>query len=387
MNYRRISRALRIVLCLAMGVLYSSALKAGILEENYSWTEYMSPTGIFEVTIPDLYRTDIDQIRNNAFTVISAEELFASIDQRPYKPGIKNYIVRFDQTFGPSLTKEEKGRFLERDIESYVSLYAPRGGVLQSRFPRRLHEYNGAEITMTYNDPETGLQGLRAAIFYTDNSRIEQILTGPADLLTAVRSEQFFQSLDIENGITQQKGSYEDLWLYHTSPLKIFTVLLPPDDNPYVARAPRIQSAGDEEKISFIFNDPVRRQKVFYNIYGHRTEEPLTYQTAEDFLLHRHVAKYLKVPKGVIVERGQSGKVPRLETYFNVSPHKKFPFIEAVKLRAFFFKNYIMVQEIVASELLMDTEFINNAIKQIEFHPDKAHQAYMEALKTNQAEH
>ena len=363
-------------------ILLTIPLAASVYEEDYGWMKYISPTGIFEVKIPDQNQTRLSELRNGPQTIISSDEIMASIDQRPYKNAVKSYIVRFDQTLSPGLTEEEKARLLERDIEAYVSHYASKGGVLKKRHPRTVRYSKGAEIEISYQDPEFGPSGIRASILYTDSTRLEQVLTGPERIINAIRSNQFFQTLDIFKGIGEKQGTYEDEWDSHISPLKIFSVLLPHKANPYIPRDPIITSDKNTDKITFIFNDPVRKERIFYNIYGYRTDEALNFADAENLLLHKHVAKHLKIPKGINIQRIYDGEVPIIQTYYKVPRHKKFPFIEVVQLNAMFLNNYMVVQEVVGSRKLVETDFTKNLLKQIEFHPKRAH----ENLKKSNAE-
>ena len=69
------------------------------------WTNYLSSTGVFKTRLPTGHKTALNSFLIGDKLAASHEETAGAIDQRPYKDVLMNYIVKFDQTNGPSLKK------------------------------------------------------------------------------------------------------------------------------------------------------------------------------------------------------------------------------------------------------------------------------------------
>jgi hypothetical protein len=373
----------KIFLALALCVVAVLNIAATTTEDvdEYDWVKYVSDTGIFETVVPDRAKTKITKLRIDPDKPAYSEETVATLDQRPYKNAMKNYIIRFDQTLGPPMNDEEREKLMEQEVNSYVEYYTAKGGTIEDKTTSRTSATVRTVVSMTYKDEDMGQQGLKLRMEFSEFTRLQQVMTGPKHVMDTQQNKNFFNYFKMNGGLAYAPGKYEDEWDKHTSPLKIFSVLLPPVAEPYVQREPVTKHSDDAEKMSFVFTDPVRAQKIFYDIYGFRTEENLNYADAEELLLKRIVSQHLKRLDNVSLRRTTAGNLPGIEIDYKVPPHKKFPFVEVVKLRCLFIKNYMVVQQVIASDLMMNSNFVQNFLQQIEFHPKDAHVDYMKTHK------
>lgn len=338
------------------------------------FSAYFSPSGLYQLKMPEDRTTDHQTLRVSPDTVVNTEKNVATVDQRPYKKAVKNYVVQLDQTLGHRLSTEEISGMIDRDIDRFIAHYRNRKALLKKRDRKYYDRHAGGEVYMTYFDDELGMQAVRARILFTPSARLQQVVIGPDRTAFSIRSENFFNSLHLKEGNTRSEGTFEDNWESHTSPLKIFSVLVPPKIAPYHPEAPAIQHTKKSERMEFTLVDPVRGHKVFYRTYGYKTDEPMTFKAAQNMLLGKHVARYLKVPRGLRFNRGKTEKgYPVLETSFFVSTPKDHPAANAIKLRATFLQNYMFVQELVTSKAIMNSKLSGYLMDHALFHPEQAH--------------
>lgn len=157
--------------------------------------------------------------------------------------------------------------------------------------------------------------------------------------------------------------------------MKLYSVLLPPIAEPYVRKEPKIEDNGKADSIKHVIYDPLRREKVNYSIHGYRTGSILTPKSSQRIVLQEHVAKYLNSPKGIEFARSQNADgFPVLSTSFAVKDPKNPSSFIAIKLRATYAKDYLMVQEVVASKVLMQSRFVTHLLAHTLFHPQDAHE-------------
>ena len=332
-------------------------------------TPYASETGVFQVKIPADHKTAITRMDTKNGTSVYSGETIATIDQRPFKNAVKSFIVKFDQTIGPGLNEKEKETLIRRELDLYENHYASMNSIVQEKTESKRGDTKTGDIYITFEDPKLGLQGVKARVLFSDATRIQQIITGPDHIMRSVKSKEFFESLFLEYGLPANPADMEETWQAHPSPLGIFTARLPPVAKPYVFEDPAIKNTDTSEILGFTVTDPVRAEKLFYRVYGYKFDDKPSFAEAEQTLLVRHIAQYLKIPEGLEIRKSFNAQnVPLIETQYDIPGLKNYPFAKTVKLRCLFLGNVMMVQELIGSHALVDSDFAGSLFAQTEFH-------------------
>ena len=363
--------------------LYFSAilllLIAGLSNSGWAenrWILHKSSSGIFNVRIPNEYETANEKMHVSSETFAQTGELISTIDQRPYKNVSKNYIVKYEQTLGPALSKTEREAIIDYDLDLYAQHYEALGGIVQERVTTPSEDNTTGELYITYEDPSMGEQGVRAFITFTDVSKFQQILTGPLHIMHSFESKDFFQSLDTKEGRIKAKTKLDSTWIKHDSPFKTFSLSLPPVSEVFHPHEPRIEHNDHSEVISSYFYDPVRKQQLFYKVYGYRRASNLSAGEAKKVMYFKHAAKYLKTPRSLEYKTARTeDNVSIIETEYSITPPKGYPYIQTVKLRGLFKGPYMIVQEVMSSDALANAEFTRTLTDLVAFTPERAHQA------------
>jgi len=336
------------------------------------WIVYKSETGIFDVRIPDEFETKVNPFRIDESRILQNAEIASVIDQRPFRNSIKSYIVKIDQTLGPSFTDADIHELIDDEIKTYSRHYSKLGGIIKKKKKGMFRNVPGVEIYITFEDPDLGTQGMRTRTIFLGVTRLRQTITGPDHIMYSYKSKDFFDSLIMYPGIATSKGAFGKDWEFHTSPLGIFTVALPPVNEPYVPKEPIIKSSKKSEVIKHIIHDPVLDYNIFYNVYGYKFDRNLTYADVRQVLVKRHISKYGVDPSTLKFDRIIVDKIPTMQTDMTVYPPRKVPYLNYVRLKVFFKNNYMMVQEVMSSKALAKSGFTDNIMKLAAFHPESA---------------
>ena len=129
------------------------------------WTNYLSSTGVFKTRLPTGHKTALNSFLIGDKLAASHEETAGAIDQRPYKDVLMNYIVKFDQTIGPSLNEKELPILLDQEVSTYENYYKTSfAGTTQENKKLNLPGANGVDLTMAFQDPKLGARTIRARI-------------------------------------------------------------------------------------------------------------------------------------------------------------------------------------------------------------------------------
>ena len=378
-TFRRYS-FLSLLIILMMGALFLFPQDVHALKDKMR--TYISPSGVFQVKIPDGFKIQRNTLRTTAETVINGERLSSVIDQRPYKDQVKHYIVQLEQTLGPAINDEEKEYLVEDTLKQYADFYRQNNHAIVKAQEKAYYRDNlGGEIYLTYKDSKNRDQSIRIKVLYTDVSKIQLIATSNDQATYSLRNQEFFNSIRAVNGTTNEEGDFLDEWEEHVSPLHIFSVLLPPKVEPYTPGAPVIEKTDNAELFYVPMYDPVRNGKFDYRIYGYRLDEPLSYASARQLLIKKHIVKYIKFNSNIDFTRTTvADKYPVIETNFFLPVYRDKSSTslpqpnaeQAVLLRASFLGNYIVVQEVESTRSLLNSEFAANLLSKMIFHPEEA---------------
>lgn len=360
----------------AMLLIAVTGLSTGAIAQK-KWELYNSETGLFSLIFPTKPHEKFVSFRADDERVLFSGETVSLIDQRPYRNAVKNYIVNVDQTFGPALTDALKTQLIKRELDFYEQQYKELGGIVQDRKLGGYAGEFGGEISISYDDPDLGPQALRAVVAFSNSNRFRQVITGEEKIIYAQETEDFFKSLKIQKGLIYKEGSINDDWERFQSPFKLFAVKVPPVTPPYFRAAPQVQSSDKRELVSMVFSDPLWGHQVFYNIYGYRFDGEIGFKHALHVMQEKHIKKHRGGYNGVEIKKGFLGDYPMLSVTYQIRPPKGYDYVDTVQLRGLFLGNYMVVQEVMSSGLMVNSAFTQNFFEIIEFTPKKAFQAYL----------
>lgn len=347
------------------------------LAQKVTWEFHKSLTGAFDVRFPSKYKMKSIPLRIDAKTVLFRTEIVANVGEGPDgKANQKVFLVKVDQSLASHLRKKEISKLLEVDAYKYKKSAQNSGGTIITNEGFVVDGFAGRDIYLTYGDGDEK-QGIRVKIMYTDVSRIEMVLTGPASSMYAYKSNDFFDSLKLYDGPGKVDGTPGENWQDFESPLGLFTLRLPPPDNSFVAGPPKFAHDGKKrERGRFAFVDPILKYKTFFNFYGYRiTDDKMNFDKVKTFLLSEHVAQYadkirledLKIDTETVAD-GSYGKVT---TLVRMRPLERYPYINTILLQALFNDNGIVVLEFMGANTHVETPLGKTVFSLVKFHPEK----------------
>jgi len=338
------------------------------------WSLYVSETQLFSVLLPKKSDETVSTFRIGDGLMLHNSEVLSFIDQRPYKNIIKNYIIKFDQTFGPSISKDFQKKIVERELDLYLETYDVKNAKVIDREIEGGNNRTIGEISLLYDDVDEGLQAARIKIIVTPESKFHQVFSGPEKDLRSKKTEQYFESLNIESGIASVPGSINEDWRRIESPKSLFAIKIPPITPPYFSNEPSVTTEKKQERIGMVFTDPIWAQNVYYSVTGYQLEAEMSFELAKEALLEKHMKRHGRNEVGVTFNKDFIVETPYIETHYAIHPPKGLPYLNKVRLRAMFLGNYMIVQEIVGANHLIQSPFVEDFYNLIEFTPKKAFQ-------------
>lgn len=338
------------------------------------WELYASKTQLFSILTPTVPDETLTEFRIGDDAVIYNSETLSFVDQRPYKDIIKNYIVKLDQTFGPSISPESRLKIVEREVKAFEDLNIKDGGKVIDKNIYSNGERTVAELTILHGQFDEDVDGTRIKIILTGTSKFHQIYFGPEKDLASNVTNKYFDSFSIKSGFAKKKGDMNEDWRFIESPFSLFSVKIPPVTPPYFPNEPTITRDEKQEKIGMVFNDPIWQQKLFYNVTGYQLDKEMSFDLAETALLEKHLRRHGRSLVGIEFEKDFIGETPYIETSYIINPPKGYEYINRVRLRAMFLGNYMVVQEVVGAAHLVEAPFTQSFFNLIDFTPKKAFQ-------------
>ncbi len=343
-----------------------------------TWEFHKSITSSFDVRFPADYKIKSIPLRIDANTVLFRTEIMANVGEgEDEKNNVKSFFVKVDQSMGGSLVTSKVKKLLKRDEYKYKKSARSSGGQLVSVNDVNISGFIGKEFYITYQDG-VKKQGMRAKVMYTDISRVEMVLTGPAESMYAFKSNDFFDSVKLYDGPGKIGGKIGDGWKDYESPLGLFTVVTPPETNTYALGAPKFFSEGNKEKGRYVFRDPILGYKTFYNFYGYKIREEKTYDDIKTLLYTEHVARYSSLIRITDLKidnsKSENGEYGIVSTRIKMPPLHDYPHINSVLLQAIFNKDGVVVLEFLGSSSYVDTPLAKTMFSLVKFHPEKAYE-------------
>ncbi|MFK7839940.1 MAG: hypothetical protein AB8B83_06370 [Bdellovibrionales bacterium] len=341
-----------------------------------SWDLYVSDSNLFTVLFPGNPDEKLSSFRIGDTVVAQNSETIAFIDQRPYKDIVKTFIVKFDQTLGPSISPKNMAELVDRELSLYEKSYNDRKPQVLEREIENGSKKVIGKLTMTYEDLDKGVQLVQVRVVMTQSSKFHQVFTGLDKDLGSNETIEFFKSFAPKDGYMPKKGSMNEEWRRIESPMSLFAVKIPRVNPPYFINEPSVSKEDDnrQERIGMVFTDPVWSQNLFYNITGYQLETEMSFDMAEKALLEKHLKRHGRSMVGIKLIKDFIGETPYIETMYAIKPPEGFNYVNYARVRAMFLGNYMIVQEVVGPRHLVTSDFTNNFFDLIEFTPKQAFQ-------------
>ena len=341
--------------------------------EDVQWERHESISGIFETKFPKKHRYNIYPFRFNENGIAFSVEILSALDSRPPTKN-RNIFVRAVQTFGDELRRRTMKKILEREAEKYVQSIKLMGGKILANEDVKHNGFKGKRIYITYK--ENGEKfAMRIRIFMTNRSKVEQVLTGPAESVYSYRSDDFFNSLKLFDGITtfDSKVAFAEGWNTYTSPNNIFSTKLPAQNKDYTPKPPSTKSTGKTERMFFEIIDPVLNESVLYNVYTYKLRKTATYESAKNILFVSHVKRFVQNASinSLKTDNTIEDAVHVMATKLIISPPKKHPHITNVLFEVRYKDDTVIIQEVLSSAGHERSGITKLMIEQLDFHPHK----------------
>lgn len=340
---------------------------AQALAQNFSgesWTNFKSPSGIYQLRLPENHTTENTPFRISKDTMVAIEQTLATEKTGSDTP--TRYSVRYEQTLMPPFSQDDINVLLRQDFETIFALYRDYDGILRQSADKDYENFYAGRLHIEYTDPELGQQAVRQRIIYTDSSRLVIAVTGTPNSVTTLDATDYLNSLRLYNGLLMSPGSFEESWTETVnSPLGVFSLRVPALHENYFPAPPTIQNGSSSEVVSMAFHDPVRHQNLYYNVYSHSFDQDLTYTNVQQVLTKRHFNKHGVNILSLQLKRTDYDNFFEINVDYPVATPEDFPYINRIRMRAFYNGGTIVVQELMGSQRMVHSEFADNVLEQI----------------------
>lgn len=337
------------------------------------WEYHRSKSGAFESRFPRKFKQKIRALRQNPESVIYNNEYIAQMGNDPNPNKNMLYVIKVEQTMGLTIPHWKIRKMLKAESERLVSGMEKGGAVLRSLTDIDESGMLGQEFFFTYNNNGDNV-GMRIKIMHSDVSKIEQVLTGPPESMYSYRSNDFFDSLKLYDGFSDEKGTPGEGWEKNTSPRKIFTVTTPPDEKSFNLGAFEFVESPGREEGKMIFVDPVLHYETYYDVYGYKMDKMYTTGRIKAFLYNNHIAKYGVTYKSVDalkfdIKRYTDSTVVSVILKVQGLPSRSYA--NMVYIHGTFKGPYAMIQEVSGNNSIVSAPLFSTLISLAELHPEK----------------
>ncbi len=348
-------------------------------EKKIKWEIHKSITNIFETKFPKKYKYKIFPFQFNDDTVAFTLEITSSLDEVGSKKKEKSILVKAMQTFGDELTYMDVKNALERESNKYKQAAKIMGGKLLVNEYIKHEGFLGKKFYISYTD-NGKKYGLRVVVYITNYSKVEQVLSGPKSIIYSYRSDDFFDSIKLYDGITKKKNPLSVGWVDYTSKNNIFTAVLPPKNSDYTPILPKFTATPKRETMGFKIIDPVIRESVKYNIYSYKNSEILSSKQIKSILSSAHISKFVKnaSPSNLKTENTVFDGVTTMRTRLIITPTEDYPNVTTIFFEVRYKGDTLVVQELLTGKAHANSGLNKTLFSLMKFHPEK-----YKAVETN----
>lgn len=342
-------------------------------KQRLEWLLHKSITRTFEAKFPQKYKYKIFPFQFNKDKFASSAEIVSSLDGDAESKREKSVLIKVTQTFGSELTYSEMKKILERAANRYVLSAKSINGVVLTNKDLKHNGFFGKDIYISYKI-KGEKYGLRIHLYMTNFSKVEQVLSGPSHTMYSYRSDDFFDTIELYDGIMTKKDiplGYG--WIDYTSKQNIFTVTLPPKSKDYTPIPPKFTTNGRSEAMTFIVSDPVIEQTMRYNVYSYRGDKAYSYSDIKTLVFAKHVSKFVQnvSSESLNVKNLTINGVDAMKTKLVITPSERYPNISTIYLEAQYKGNTLVVQELLSSKKHAKSELDKTFFALLKFHPEK----------------
>lgn len=336
------------------------------------WRAFQKDNKLYECRIPKGFTTESHELIVADDVAASYDRIESNIENENDPAALKEYKIKLTQTLGAPLTKNQAKAIIERYLNGHANALIELNAIQKNR---EIHStkngFYGGDIYLTYEDPLLGKRGLRARIHISGITKVEQVLKAPDSSIYSFRNKDFFNSVRFSGYHAPAEGSITKSWPLYTSELGLFTAHLPDITEPYVPKEPSFKSSKRFEIMRFEFFDPVLEQKIFYNVYGYTFNTPLHRDAVIEVLKKRHLMKWGPMPRHPLFSPVVKDKndFNLLHTEYPIKPSDKFDHANLGRLEANFIGKKMIVHEIISSQELVRSNFVDNVKNGVTFYP------------------
>lgn len=369
-------KLLTVLGCFVLVAIPILTLHAAKNVTNEEWELHTSETGIFKVRFPKSYRYKTYPLRLGDKEIAHAQELIAVTESELMEDQKKTYLIKLDQTFGNPLKTFEIKEMLEEETNKYKLTSKALGGTLISSKDIEHFKFIGKEFYLTYSDKVSKKKkkekmAMRVRVIYTDTAKIQMVLDGPSASMYSFRSNDFFESIRPVDGYLQKPGKLEQGWKKFSDPHSIFSIVIPPRHPDYRPDKPKYKAGQRTSSTQVVFTDNIVSQKIFYNAYSYRLDQPANAKIAKKILFSRHVSKYAGAANedSLQVDSSTEGKVGIIKTQLVIQSQKAMPYLNSILMQVTFKDNFVVVQEVAGSAGHALGKFGKALTATMKFHP------------------
>lgn len=333
------------------------------------WAVYRDPDNLYEARIPHEYTKQEYSINLGTGYQAKSDVITAEISDANNPDNKRTYSINYTQTLGTNLTGQDKDVLMEKLVNLHLDSYAAYNGQLLNR---KNFQATGnikiADLYIKYTPEPDKDMYTRIRIYISSTAKAVQTITGPQSAMFSFRSKDYFNSLNLRPGFKETATSMFDTWKSYTSDLNIFTAKLPEVDGLYYYQEPEKFSADNYEAIVTNFYDPMLRQNLAYRIYGYKLAgTDVNESIATALLTKRHIQNNNAIVTAADFTYEGNGNI---QVIFPIPPTQQNKNATYARIYARYSGEYLVIQEAWANETVITSEFLNNVISNISFHPD-----------------
>lgn len=364
-----------LLLAVFLSVAYAAVAKSK--KEAVRWEYHKSISGAFDARFLSNYKIKSSPLRIDDKVVLFRVEIFAEIeDEDNPKAPSRNYSIKVDQTLGSVIGASKTQDLLARDVLKYKKATRALGAKLESQQDVNSDGFVGKEFMFSFVQDGV-VQGIRAKVMYTDVSRVEAVLAGPESSMYSFKSNEFFNSLKLYDGNAKIDGKVGDGWKEYESPLGLFTLVVPDENNTFSLGPPKFSTSEKKEQGRYVFKDPVLLQRTMFNFYGYQIQQEKKFDDVKVLLYAEHVSKYLpnfRLQDLKFDERmSADGTYGILSTKVRLRGLEKYPHVTAILIQALFNKDGVVVLEYMGSHEQVESPLGKTLFSLVKFHPEKSY--------------